>query len=81
MAAYYICFTGFYMYVQFRQKYIKNPSKVVNVILLIFMGYLIIAEVFSGMWDGSFFVYQSLIGFGFGLSQLVIVLNFDNEIH
>jgi len=55
------------MYIQFRQKYAKDPNKIVNVLLIILLTYCVIMNTFAGLWNGTNFIYQSVMGMGIGL--------------
>jgi len=69
------------MYIQFRQKYAKDPNKIINVLLIIFLVYCVVMNALAGLWNGTNFLYQSVMGMGMGLLQLVLCLNYDDEIH
>lgn len=40
-----------------------------------------VGNLFSGIWNGNYFLYQNILGYVFGLVFLCLCLIFDIEIH
>lgn len=60
-------------------------SEKVNYILIYFLFFLLtmmgVWIVIGGLYTGTIFIYQNIIGMLYGLIFLVLFMNFDTEIH
>jgi len=74
-----MAFTCLYLFVQHRLKYIENPSKIINILLLIFIILMLFGNFFTGVWNGINYLYQTLFGFFYGFCMLMVCLVFDSE--
>jgi hypothetical protein len=74
-------FTIPYLYVLHRNKYIKNPSYIINCILIFVMVFFVFANIFSSVYNGINYIYQIIFGCLAGLVFLIMSLVFDAEIH
>jgi hypothetical protein len=70
-----------YNIIMYCMKYVEKVNNtLVNTLIIInglFMAWLMI----SGLYTGTIFLYQNVIGMLYGLMYLVLCVNFDREIH
>lgn len=73
----------FYVYniVMYCLKYAKKVNK--PLVVLLFIGVFLLGAwaLVAGIYTGTIYIYQNVIGALYGLIFLVISLNFDKEIH
>ena len=62
-------------------KYAENVNKKVVITLFVLLFVYSCLVVFAGVFTGTVYIYQNIIGMLYGLIFLVLCLNFDTEIH
>jgi len=76
-----LSFFWFYNIIMYCMKYVERVNTtLVNflvLVLVLFLAWILIA----GLYTGTSFLYQNVVGMIYGLMYLVLCLNFDREIH
>ena len=65
----------------FQLKYAKQVNKCLVAFLFILVFILGVWAIVAGVYTGTIYIYQNVIGALYGLIFLVFCLNFDKEIH
>jgi len=75
--------TFFYTYniIMYCMKYSENVNKRLVAVLFIALAILTVWIMIAGLYTGTIFIYQNIIGLLYGVIYLVLCLNFDREIH
>jgi len=76
-----ICFFHVYNVIMHCMKYADKVNKPLVAILFTLIGLLTVWAVLGGIYTGTVYIYQNVIGGLYGLIFLVLCLNFDKEIH
>jgi hypothetical protein len=78
---YIITFFWSYNIFMYCMKYAQNVNKVLVGALFTLLGLITAWIVLAGLYTGTIYIYQNIIGLIYGGIYLVMCLNFDREIH
>lgn len=78
---YTLTFFWSYNIIMYCMKYAEKVNYLLVAILFGGLGLTGIWIVISGLYEGTIFIYQNVIGMLYGLIYLVLCMNFDTEIH
>jgi hypothetical protein len=78
---YTVTFFWFYNIVMYCMKYAERVNNALVGVLFTLLGLLGCWIIVAGLYDGTIYVYQNIIGMLYGMIFLVLCMNFDTEIH
>lgn len=70
-----------YNIVMYCMKYAENVNNFIVYSLFGLLGLMGIWIVIAGLFSGTIYIYQNVIGMLYGIIYLVLCMNFDTEIH
>lgn len=78
---YIITFFWTYNIIMYQMKYAEKINNTLVYSMFGALGILTVWIIIAGLYTGTIFIYQNVIGMLYGLIFLVLCLNFDREIH
>lgn len=78
---YIITFFWTYNIIMYCMKYAEKVHTTLVTCLFLMLGVVTAWIVVAGLYTGTIFIYQNVIGMLYGIIYLVLCLNFDREIH
>lgn len=76
-----ITFFWTYNIIMYCMKYAEKVNTALVMSMFVGLGLVTVWIIIAGLYTGTIFIYQNVIGLLYGLIYLVMCLNFDREIH